>query len=81
MILNEDNKSNKSQMPLAHASSSVFYEALIEKQKSHQEERKEFWKAVYIEAVNSDHHRLTSIYRVADEALKEFDKRFKQEQQ
>ena len=43
--------------------------------KAYEEERKEFWKAVYIASINNEPSCKT--YHYADKALEEFDKRFK----
>lgn len=51
--------------------------AKSEKEKEYQEERKEFWKAVYIATINKEHFRSFKFFHYADEALEEFDKRFK----
>jgi hypothetical protein len=45
--------------------------------KAYEEERKEFWKAVYIASINNEHCRSHKTFHYADEALEEFDKRFK----
>jgi len=45
--------------------------------KAHEEEKKEFWKAVYIATINNEHCRSFKTFHYADEALEEFDKRFK----
>jgi CRISPR/Cas system-associated endonuclease Cas1 len=45
--------------------------------KAYEEERKEFWKAVYIASINNEHCRSYKTFHYADEALEEFDKRFK----
>jgi hypothetical protein len=45
--------------------------------KAYEEERKKFWKAVYIASINNEHCRSHKTFHYADEALEEFDKRFK----
>jgi len=45
--------------------------------KAYEEEKKEFWKAVYIATINNEHCRSFKTFHYADEALEEFDKRFK----
>ena len=51
--------------------------AKSEKEKEYQEERKEFWKAVYLASITNEENSIYKTSHYADEALEEFDKRFK----
>jgi len=51
--------------------------AKSEKEKEYQEERKEFWKAVYLSVSKNHADRMFIPSFYADQALEEFDKRFK----
>ena len=53
--------------------------AKSEKEKECQEERKEFWKAVYLASITNEQNSIYKTSHYADEALEEFDKRFKYE--
>lgn len=65
---------------LLNAKTAPSIESIIkrkQKVKAYEEERKEFWKAVYIASINNEHCRSYKTFHYADEALEEFDKRFK----
>jgi hypothetical protein len=52
-----------------------------EKEKAFQEERKQFWKDIYIASINNEHCRSFKNFHYADVALEEFDKRFQKTSQ